>query len=51
MCASFRSAKNAVEVRYGFNESDKFTILTNTDMVNAKLREEAAKRASVVQIP
>jgi hypothetical protein len=51
ICASFRSAKNAVEVRYGFNESDKFSILTNTDMINAKLREEAVKRASIVQIP
>ena len=48
MCDSFRSAKNVVQVRFGYGEASKFTILTHTELLNNKMREDAAKRASIV---
>jgi len=37
-------------MRFGHKESDKFTILTHTELLNNKQREEALKRTSIAQI-
>ena len=36
VCESFKTAKHTVEVSFGSEESNKFTILTHTDLLKEK---------------